>query len=233
MILIQKRTILVWRAKHPVYRTASASRKRILLDVFAAEGKAHCNQNVTRTICYALFIQKGMSTYSTKRRKSLLAWTLTSAMLEQTVATKMLFVSMNQEPTSAVARRDSTATDTPARVHQLSFLHWFNLYYLYFFPEETPCSRVRCASHSQCVETASGDPECRCLSGYQDVEGQCRPTDRSSSVQSDCRQDHRCDINAECVYSSHADQYRCKCLNGFRGDGITCAQVSGVIDRDK
>ncbi len=90
--------------------------------------------------------------------------------------------------------------------------------------EETACSRVRCAAHSRCYETPAGDPECRCLPGYQDVDNQCRPL---SSTQTDCRQDHRCDINAQCVYSSQMDQYRCQCLAGFKGDGLNCTRTSG------
>ena len=45
----------------------------------------------------------------------------------------------------------------------------------------------------------------------------------------DCRQQHRCHLNAHCVYNSRTDQYRCQCLSGFRGDGLSCTRVSGKI----
>lgn len=93
--------------------------------------------------------------------------------------------------------------------------------------EETICSRVRCAANSQCVETEQGHAECRCLDGYQMTENQCQPI--GSTVPTDCRHEDKCDINAQCTYSSQEDRYLCRCFNGYRGDGTTCTRISGNL----
>lgn len=94
------------------------------------------------------------------------------------------------------------------------------------FTEETPCSRVRCSSYSQCVENDQGHPECRCIAGYKEIESQCQLIS-TPNVTKDCQQEDKCDINAQCVYNSQADRYVCECLSGFRGDGLTCTRSSG------
>lgn len=173
----------------------------------------------------------GLNTSLMKLKKNPLAWTSTSATWGRTVAMITPFASTSREATTAAVKPDTTETDTAVKVRELKLvlaLHWLTQDF-YAGIEDTPCSRVRCAAHSQCVETAAGDPECRCLSGYHDVDNQCQPISQSASDEADCRQQHKCDINAHCVYNSRTDQYRCQCLNGYRGDGLKCTRVSGMM----
>lgn len=88
------------------------------------------------------------------------------------------------------------------------------------------CSRVRCPSYSQCLETPDGHPECRCIDGYQDTDYGCKPI--NSEATTDCRDEDKCDINAQCTYSSLNGGYQCECLAGFQGDGYNCTRVSGT-----
>lgn len=99
-------------------------------------------------------------------------------------------------------------------------------FYLFVFIEETPCARVRCRAYSECVVSSEGHTECRCLPGYREVGNVCQPFSLSSAAV-DCRQEDKCDINAQCTYDSRNDRYHCQCLSGFRGDGYNCTQASG------
>ena len=142
--------------------------------------------------------------------------------------TRTRFALTNREVMNVVVKPDITAMDLIVRVRAiykyLSTIILFDHVVVLSFTEETPCSRVRCSSNSQCVENDQGHPECRCLPGYQETESQCQLI---SSPTVDCRQQDKCDINAQCVYNSQTDRHQCQCLSGFRGDGLTCTRSSG------
>jgi len=98
-----------------------------------------------------------------------------------------------------------------------------------WYTEETPCSRIRCFPQSRCVENEKGQAECRCLPGFQEVDNECLPISSLPSnitTHQDCRHDDRCDVNAQCVYNSVDDQYRCQCHRGYVGDGLECSRES-------
>lgn len=159
---------------------------------------------------------------------SLLVSTSTNAISDRIDAMRTRCVSTNLEVINVDAKPVTTATDSVVRV--CSLLLFIVIYFekiISCITEETICSRVRCAANSQCVETEQGHAECRCLDGYQMTENQCQPI--GLTLPDDCRQEDKCDKNAQCTYSSQEDRYVCRCFNGYQGDGSTCTPVSGNL----
>lgn len=50
------------------------------------------------------------------------------------------------------------------------------------------------------------------LQGYEGDGETCRPID-------ECNTAENCDVNAQCLFDSNSQRYKCQCMPGFRGTG--------------
>ncbi|XP_065193055.1 fibrillin-2-like [Sycon ciliatum] len=90
-----------------------------------------------------------------------------------------------------------------------------------------------CSENTVCVNTVPGFL-CQCLAGYEAVtHTACQDIDEcttsfNSSSRSNATGVNNCSVNAICTNT--AGCYECTCLNGFRGDGVTCLDENECTD---
>ncbi|KHJ48047.1 hypothetical protein D918_01314 [Trichuris suis] len=85
----------------------------------------------------------------------------------------------------------------------------------------TPNLTLRCPANAVSVVTYDkcGQPtvSCHCLAGYKGDGNTCTDMD-------ECKADHECDRNAECV--NVPGSYFCQCRSGYFGNGTFCTKIA-------
>ncbi|PIK34387.1 putative fibrillin-1 [Apostichopus japonicus] len=87
---------------------------------------------------------------------------------------------------------------------------------MYLNEDECMTGEANCSSGvSECLNTV-GSYICRCLEGYEDVNGTCQDINECSG--------DPCSVRATC--SNSEGSYQCQCTNGFQGDGFSCTDIN-------
>ncbi|CAG0901758.1 unnamed protein product [Darwinula stevensoni] len=210
-------------------------------------------EQIVRYGCTAKITPSGVDISRCRHRETrAFAWTSTNAKSGETTATPTPPASINPDPSSANADPVSPATDELVPVG----LHYFDtrfhridnvpnsplLSFLSDFQEFLTCKDLECGLNAECVEVPGVEAACRCSLGFQGdgyvcrrwpgsevlpVEGESVSEQTSGSL-SCATEETICDPFASCIYDFSSKDYKCRCRDGYVGDGIVCIQREEV-----